>query len=144
MYSVIFLYSNQLLPRILLICKNSWRMNFIHQLFQVSECDFSSYRIVLRFCVFIIFHAVTTCDGGPSSTPSQVEGTLGRTKLGIASLRTRVVTVNLSMRDSKCQFLRQFVLMYIILWALGPITLLVQHTCTCTTLYLYRTFMPPI
>ena len=35
-------------------------------------------------------------------------------------------------------------LMYIMLWALGPITLLVQHTYTCTTLYLYRTLMPPI
>ena len=38
-------------------------------------------------------------------------------------------------------------LMYIVLWALGPlgpITLLVQHTYTCTTLYLYRTLMPPI
>ena len=32
--------------------------------------------------------------------------------------------------------------MYIMLWALGPITLLVQHTCTA--LYLYRTLMPPI
>ena len=32
--------------------------------------------------------------------------------------------------------------MYIMLWALGPITLLVQHTYTCTTLYLYRTLMP--
>ena len=37
-----------------------------------------------------------------------------------------------------------FVLMYIMLWALGPITLLVQHTYTCTALYLYRTLMPPI
>ena len=39
------------------------------------------------------------------------------------------------------------VLMYILLWALGPlgpITLLVQHTYTCTALYLYRTLMPPI
>ena len=39
------------------------------------------------------------------------------------------------------------VLMYIMLWALGllgPITLLVQHTYTCTALYLYRTLMPPI
>ena len=38
-------------------------------------------------------------------------------------------------------------LMYILLWALGPlgpITLLVQHTYTCTALYLYRTLMPPI
>ena len=35
-------------------------------------------------------------------------------------------------------------LMYIVLWALGPITLLVQHTYTCTALYLYRTLMPPI
>ena len=38
-------------------------------------------------------------------------------------------------------------LMYIMLWALGPlgpITLLVQHTYTCTALYLYRTLMPPI
>ena len=35
-------------------------------------------------------------------------------------------------------------LMYIMLWALGPITLLIQHTYTCTTLYLYRTLMPPI
>ena len=38
-------------------------------------------------------------------------------------------------------------LMYILLWALGPlgpITLLVQHTYTCTVLYLYRTLMPPI
>ena len=35
-------------------------------------------------------------------------------------------------------------LMYIMLWALDPITLLVQHTCICTTLYLYRTLMPPI
>ena len=37
--------------------------------------------------------------------------------------------------------------MYIVLWALGPlgpITLLVQHTYTCTALYLYRTLMPPI
>ena len=34
--------------------------------------------------------------------------------------------------------------MYIMLWALGPITLLVQHTYTCTALYLYRTLMPPI
>ena len=41
----------------------------------------------------------------------------------------------------------RFVLMYIMLWALGalgPITLLVQHTYTCTALYLYRTLMPPI
>ena len=40
-----------------------------------------------------------------------------------------------------------FLLMYIMLWALGllgPITLLVQHTYTCTALYLYRTLMPPI
>ena len=37
-----------------------------------------------------------------------------------------------------------YVLMYIMLWALGPITLLVQHTYTCTALYLYRTLMPPI
>ena len=36
------------------------------------------------------------------------------------------------------------VLMYIMLWALGPITLLIQHTYTCTALYLYRTLMPPI
>ena len=38
-------------------------------------------------------------------------------------------------------------LMYILLWALGPlgpITLLVQHTYTCTALYLYCTLMPPI
>ena len=38
-------------------------------------------------------------------------------------------------------------LMYIMLWALGllgPSTLLVQHTYTCTVLYLYRTLMPPI
>ena len=38
-------------------------------------------------------------------------------------------------------------LMYIVLWALGPlgpITLLVQHTYTCTALYLYCTLMPPI
>ena len=38
-------------------------------------------------------------------------------------------------------------LMYIVLWALGPlgpITLLVQHTYTCTALYLYRTLRPPI
>ena len=35
-------------------------------------------------------------------------------------------------------------LMYIVLWALGPITLLVQHTHTCTALYLYRILMPPI
>ena len=34
-------------------------------------------------------------------------------------------------------------LMYIMLWVLGP-TLLVQHTYTCTTLYLYHTLMPPI
>ena len=34
--------------------------------------------------------------------------------------------------------------MYIMLWALGPITLFVQHTYTCTALYLYRTLMPPI
>ena len=41
----------------------------------------------------------------------------------------------------------RFVLMYIMLWALGllgPITLLVQHTYTCTALYLYRTLMPHI
>ena len=40
-----------------------------------------------------------------------------------------------------------FLLMYILLWALGPlgpITLLVQHTYTCTALYLYCTLMPPI
>ena len=40
-----------------------------------------------------------------------------------------------------------YMLMYILLWALGPlgpITLLVQHTYTCTALYLYRTLMPPI
>ena len=39
------------------------------------------------------------------------------------------------------------VLMYIMLWALGllgPITSLVQHTYTCTALYLYRTLMPHI
>ena len=36
------------------------------------------------------------------------------------------------------------VLMYIMLWALGPITLLIQHTYTCTALYLYRTLMSPI
>ena len=30
---------------------------------------------------------------------------------------------------------------YIMLWALGPARLLIQHTCTCTTLYLYRTHM---
>ena len=39
------------------------------------------------------------------------------------------------------------VLMYIMLWALGPlgpITLLVQHTYTYIALYLYRTLMPPI
>ena len=38
-------------------------------------------------------------------------------------------------------------LMYILLWALGPlgpITLLVQHTYTCIALYLYCTLMPPI
>ena len=35
-------------------------------------------------------------------------------------------------------------LMYIMLWALGLVTLLVEHTCTCTTLYLYRTLKPPI
>ena len=39
---------------------------------------------------------------------------------------------------------RCLLLMYIMLWALGPITLLVQHTYTCTTLYLYHTLMPPI
>ena len=36
---------------------------------------------------------------------------------------------------------------YIMLWALGllgPSTLLVQHTYTCTVIYLYRTLMPPI
>ena len=38
----------------------------------------------------------------------------------------------------------KFLLMYIILWALGPIALLVQHTYTCTTFYLYHTLMPPI
>ena len=32
----------------------------------------------------------------------------------------------------------------VLLWALGPITLLVQYTYTCTALYLYRTLMPPI
>ena len=40
-----------------------------------------------------------------------------------------------------------YLLMYILLWALGPlgpITLLVQHTYTCTALYLYRTLRPPI
>ena len=41
-------------------------------------------------------------------------------------------------------FIVLLVLMYIMLWVLGPITLLVQHTYTCTTLYLYRTLMPPI
>ena len=30
---------------------------------------------------------------------------------------------------------------YIMLWALGPARLLIQHTCTCTTLYLYHTHM---
>ena len=43
--------------------------------------------------------------------------------------------------------LQLLMLMYILLWALGPlgpITLLVQHTYTCTALYLYRTLMPPI
>ena len=39
---------------------------------------------------------------------------------------------------------RCLLLMYIMLWALGPITLLVQHTYTCTILYLYHTLMPPI
>ena len=37
--------------------------------------------------------------------------------------------------------------MYIMLWVLGhlgPITLLVQYTYTCTALYLYRTLMLPI
>ena len=38
----------------------------------------------------------------------------------------------------------KFLLMYIMLWALGPIALLVQYTYTCTTFYLYRTLMSPI
>ena len=41
-------------------------------------------------------------------------------------------------------FIVLLLLMYILLWALGPITLLVQHTYTCTALYLYHTLMPPI
>ena len=35
-------------------------------------------------------------------------------------------------------------LTYIMLWTLGPSRLLLQHTCTCTTLYLYHTHMPHI
>ena len=46
--------------------------------------------------------------------------------------------------QSREQGLLLFLLMYIMLWALGPITLLVQHTYTCTALYLYRTLMLPI
>ena len=46
---------------------------------------------------------------------------------------------------SSCLQQLQDYIMYIMLWALGPITLLVQHTYTCTAhLYLYRTLMPPI
>ena len=33
---------------------------------------------------------------------------------------------------------------YVMLWVLSPTVLLVSHTCTFTTLYLYCTLMPPI
>ena len=94
----------------------------------------------------------TVCVGGLHASSSHVVAVIhsfhhamphrrGENQLGSSSHLSGFVTLS-----HLADFITP-VLMYIMLWALGPlgpITLLVQHTYTCTALYLYRTLMPPI
>ena len=48
----------------------------------------------------------------------------------------------ISLLSTSCLYFYDLQLLtYIMLWALGPTRLLVQHTYSCTTLYLYQTHM---